>query len=86
MSIYGDVVKIISVYTGRMIDDSRSKYDRKLVHSKSELKETISDNKGIYIPKLTQYLFSVVIDTNQWYHATYIHPGEISITIGSEYD
>lgn len=27
-----------------------------------------------------------VIDTNQWYHATYIHPGEISITIGSEYD
>ena len=34
------------------------------------------------------YLFSflVVLDTNQWYHATYIHPGEISITIGSEYD
>lgn len=28
----------------------------------------------------------IVIDTNQWYHATYIHPGEISITIGSEYD
>ncbi|XP_060072059.1 uncharacterized protein LOC132551935 [Ylistrum balloti] len=27
-----------------------------------------------------------VVDTNQWYHATYIHPGEISITIGSEYD
>lgn len=27
-----------------------------------------------------------VIDTNQWYHATYIHPGEISITIGSEFD
>lgn len=28
----------------------------------------------------------IVIDTNQWYHATYIHPGEVSITIGSEYD
>lgn len=28
----------------------------------------------------------IVLDTNQWYHATYIHPGEISITIGSEYD
>lgn len=27
-----------------------------------------------------------VVDTNHWYHATYIHPGEISITIGSEYD
>ena len=32
------------------------------------------------------FLFLVVIDTNQWYHATYIHPGEVSITIGSEYD
>ena len=29
--------------------------------------------------------FSVVIDSNQWYHATYIIPGEISITIGSEF-
>lgn len=28
----------------------------------------------------------VVIDTNQWYHATTVEPGEISITIGSEYD
>ncbi|KAK3090225.1 hypothetical protein FSP39_010199 [Pinctada imbricata] len=28
----------------------------------------------------------IVLDTNQWYHATFIHPGEISITIGSEYD
>lgn len=27
-----------------------------------------------------------VIDTNVWYHSTFIHPGEISITIGSEYD
>ena len=32
------------------------------------------------------FFFQVVLDTNQWYHATYIHPGEISITIGSEYD
>ena len=31
-------------------------------------------------------VLSVVIDTNQWYHATYSHPGEISITIGSEFD
>lgn len=28
----------------------------------------------------------ILIDTNQWYHETFIHPGEISITIGSEYD
>ncbi|KAL4240206.1 hypothetical protein ACF0H5_001000 [Mactra antiquata] len=27
-----------------------------------------------------------VVDTNLWYHSTFIHPGEISITIGSEYD
>ncbi|XP_050393957.1 uncharacterized protein LOC126811934 [Patella vulgata] len=27
-----------------------------------------------------------VVDTNMWYHATFVHPGEISITIGSEYD
>ncbi|KAK3884595.1 hypothetical protein Pcinc_011151 [Petrolisthes cinctipes] len=28
----------------------------------------------------------VLVDTNQWYHTTVIHPGDISITIGSEYD
>eukprot|EP00794_Sanderia_malayensis_P009011 gene9011-9975_t len=28
----------------------------------------------------------LAIDTNQWYHSTYIHPGNMSITIGSEYD
>lgn len=28
----------------------------------------------------------IVVDTNQWFHSTYIHPGQISITIGSEYD
>jgi len=28
----------------------------------------------------------VLIDTNKWYHDTFIHPGEMSITIGSEYD
>ncbi|ESP03764.1 hypothetical protein LOTGIDRAFT_109925 [Lottia gigantea] len=27
-----------------------------------------------------------VIDTNIWYHSTFIHPGEVSLTIGSEYD
>ncbi|XP_013405068.1 uncharacterized protein LOC106169944 [Lingula anatina] len=28
----------------------------------------------------------ILLDTNQWYHSTYIHEGEMSITIGSEYD
>ncbi|XP_076459674.1 uncharacterized protein LOC143292893 [Babylonia areolata] len=28
----------------------------------------------------------IVLDTNIWYHATFVHPGEISITIGSEFD
>ncbi|XP_067671112.1 bifunctional arginine demethylase and lysyl-hydroxylase PSR-like [Haliotis asinina] len=28
----------------------------------------------------------IVVDTNEWYHSTFIHPGELSITIGSEYD
>ncbi|KAF6041423.1 hypothetical protein EB796_000270 [Bugula neritina] len=28
----------------------------------------------------------ILVDTNMWYHSTYIHPGEMSITIGSEYD
>ncbi|XP_065065803.1 bifunctional arginine demethylase and lysyl-hydroxylase psr-1-like isoform X2 [Rhopilema esculentum] len=28
----------------------------------------------------------LAIDSNKWFHSTYIHPGEISITIGSEYD
>ncbi|WAQ96131.1 hypothetical protein MAR_028821 [Mya arenaria] len=32
------------------------------------------------------FVHVLVIDTNQWYHATHIHQGEISITIGSEYD
>jgi histone arginine demethylase JMJD6 len=27
----------------------------------------------------------IVVDTNQWYHQTYIHPGNISITIGAEF-
>lgn len=28
---------------------------------------------------------AVVVDTNRWYHQTYILPGNISITIGTEY-
>ncbi|KAK2192273.1 hypothetical protein NP493_35g03036 [Ridgeia piscesae] len=28
----------------------------------------------------------IIFDSNQWYHATFVMPGEISITIGSEYD
>lgn len=31
-------------------------------------------------------LISVVLDTNKWYHKTIVMPGEISITIGAEYD
>ncbi|XP_029650708.1 uncharacterized protein LOC115224049 [Octopus sinensis] len=28
----------------------------------------------------------LILDTNQWYHSTYIHPEEVSVAIGSEYD
>ncbi|KAJ8923555.1 hypothetical protein NQ315_010134 [Exocentrus adspersus] len=28
----------------------------------------------------------IVVDTNRWYHQTFVLPGEISITIGSEFD
>ncbi|KAK7082083.1 hypothetical protein SK128_018491 [Halocaridina rubra] len=28
----------------------------------------------------------IFVDTNQWYHTTHIHKGQLSITIGSEYD
>ncbi|KAF2885010.1 hypothetical protein ILUMI_21184, partial [Ignelater luminosus] len=28
----------------------------------------------------------IVVDTNRWYHQTYIPPGDISITIGAEFD
>ncbi|XP_047469996.1 uncharacterized protein LOC125025803 [Penaeus chinensis] len=28
----------------------------------------------------------IFVDTNQWYHTTFIHDGALSITIGSEYD
>ncbi|XP_076452809.1 uncharacterized protein LOC143288316 isoform X2 [Babylonia areolata] len=28
----------------------------------------------------------IVVDTNIWYHSTFVHPGEVSITIGAEYD
>ncbi|XP_059052928.1 uncharacterized protein LOC131847381 [Achroia grisella] len=31
-------------------------------------------------------LFAVVVDTNRWYHKTNVLPGDISITIGAEYD
>lgn len=31
-------------------------------------------------------IFPVVLDTNKWYHQTIVVPGEISITIGAEYD
>jgi len=28
----------------------------------------------------------VLLDTNQWYHDTFIEGSQLSITIGSEYD
>lgn len=28
----------------------------------------------------------VILDTNQWFHSTYIHAGDMSITIGAEFD
>lgn len=28
----------------------------------------------------------IIVDTNQWYHSTQVLPGELSITIGAEYD
>ncbi|XP_044257109.1 bifunctional arginine demethylase and lysyl-hydroxylase JMJD6 [Tribolium madens] len=28
----------------------------------------------------------IIVDTNRWYHQTFILPGEISITIGAEFD
>ena len=31
-------------------------------------------------------LLPVIVDTNQWYHATKVLPGDLSITIGAEYD
>lgn len=31
-------------------------------------------------------LLSVVLDTNKWYHKTNVLPGEVSVTIGAEYD
>lgn len=30
--------------------------------------------------------FSVILDTNKWYHQTIVIPGEMSISIGAEYD
>lgn len=30
--------------------------------------------------------FLVVLDTNKWYHMTEVLEGELSITIGAEYD
>lgn len=29
---------------------------------------------------------TVVLDTNKWYHKTEVLPGEVSVTIGAEYD
>lgn len=31
-------------------------------------------------------IFPVVLDTNKWYHQTFVQPGAISLTIGAEYD
>ena len=34
----------------------------------------------------TNVLLLVVIDTNSWFHATFIHPGNVSITFGAEFE
>jgi len=39
-----------------------------------------------YFSQVINIYIVVVLDTNQWYHQTYIVGQEISITIGSEYD
>ncbi|XP_037951075.1 uncharacterized protein LOC119686092, partial [Teleopsis dalmanni] len=28
----------------------------------------------------------IVLDTNKWYHQTFVQPGQVSLTIGAEYD
>ena len=44
--------------------------------------------KFFWFPKgnFPSFSLAVIVDTNQWYHKTTILPGDISITIGSEYD
>lgn len=36
------------------------------------------------VPKFITH--TVVLDTNKWYHKTEVLPGEVSVTIGAEYD
>lgn len=40
----------------------------------------------IRIKPTLRFCVSVVVDTNRWYHKTNVLPGDISITIGAEYD
>lgn len=45
----------------------------------------------MYTPLVQQALIllkivAVVLDTNRWYHQTRVLPGDISITIGAEFD
>lgn len=56
-----------------------------------EISNQIIYNFGLYIYfyniSINDHIsFIVVIDTNRWYHKTEILPGDISITIGAEYD
>jgi histone arginine demethylase JMJD6 len=48
----------------------------------SKLRKIQKKNKNIH----NFFLFTVVLDTNKWYHKTNVQPGDISITIGAEYD
>ena len=40
----------------------------------------------VHVNSIVLCLFSVLLDTNQWYHGTEVIGAEMSITIGSEYD
>lgn len=41
----------------------------------------------MYIMQWSFYLYIiVVVDTNAWFHGTFVHEGNISITFGAEYN
>lgn len=42
--------------------------------------------EALGISNFSPKLLAVVLDTNKWYHKTNVLPGEISVTIGAEYD
>lgn len=40
----------------------------------------------MYLPDVLCEIILVVVDTNFWYHATNVHPGNVSITFGTEFE